>query len=187
MSDKKIKPLTDEEILKMSKEDIDLHFKRLELAAKQTEFQDIGERLAERQIKRENKESRARMNGLTLKNIALGNVSSQSRCNHRKGGMDVKAIVEGQGTDNQYAVLKHRFASGDIWVRCLRCGKWWTPPAESDFMVDGKLDKVAFSAAEKEYQDALNFPTLNTMSTGIVFEFSDGGKVFRERTKNAGK
>jgi hypothetical protein len=197
MEELELRPLKPEEIAKMSEAEINLHFKKLELLSKQAEFQDIGERLAERKMKRENKDSRAMNNGLTLAQIAAGDEQKQSRCNHRKGGMDADALVSGQGTDSQYCVLKHRFANGDIWVRCLRCGKWWTPPVEVDFMeggklvnglyVGGKLNKAAFDLAEREYQEALKFQTLNVTSGSCVFEFSDGGKDFRKRTRNAGR
>ena len=170
--------------LKIKREE--LEFRELELAEKKASLQDAQERLLERGLKRENKESRARMNGLTLHQIAAGNEQKQDRCNHKKGGMDAAALVTGQGTDSQYAVLKHTFANGDMWVRCLRCGKWWKPPLEEDYMLGGKLDTVRFDAAVKEYKEALNFQTLNIPSGSVTFGFSDGGKNFRKQTKNAG-
>lgn len=107
------------------------------------------------------------------------------RCNHRKGGMvclvgTARSISEGlyNGSAPQYAVRKHQMMNGDIWVDCIRCGKKWRPPVESNFLRRNWLginvvDKSAFVAAWAEYKGATFFPTNNVMSSSIQCRFTD--------------
>lgn len=159
--------------------------KALELRKAEAELQDLEERLAERELKRENKRQRSFTNGATLKQLAANDKSHQERCNHKKGGNGAEGIIGGQGDDPQYAVIKHRMPNGDVWIRCLRCAKTWKPPVESEFTdKDSKFNQAGYDVAQREYLDALAFQTRNQTSGSIVFQFSDGGKHFREVTKN---
>lgn len=167
-------------------EQLDLDIKKAELAAKQLELkertanlQDVEERLAERELKRENKRQRSLTNGQTLKQLAQNDNAAQKRCNHRKGGNGAQGVVAGQGDDSQYAVLKHTFANGDMWVRCLRCGKTWKPPVKEDFDSEAQ-----FLKAVVEYETAVNFQTRNVPSGSVTFRFSDNGAYYREVTKS---
>lgn len=74
-------------------------------------------------------------------------IKDQTNCTHRKGGY---AGNFPQGNSHEYAVLKHQFPWGSIWVRCLRCNKWWKPE-------------------DADYQKMLDCPTNNVMSTSIQF------------------
>jgi hypothetical protein len=172
----------------------ELEFKKLEIEAKKAEFQDIQERLLERKVKRENKESRSKVNGTTLRQIAANDALIQSKCNHRKGGNGIEGVVGGQGDDPQFALIKHRFANGDIWCRCQRCGKTYKPPLEDDYYFNDKGDKVepkhgtfskeTFQKAEEEYKWALAAPTRNVMSSGFSYSFSDGGVDYRKKMRS---
>lgn len=53
--------------------------------------------------------------------------ANQKRCNHRKGGRGADAVMRGQGSDPEYAVIKHRLPHGEYMVLCQRCGKEWHP------------------------------------------------------------
>lgn len=111
------------------------------------------------------------MNGSTLKQMESIRKIQHARCNHLKGGYGIEAIVQGKGGHSnpayqQYAVIKHTFANGDTWINCLRCGKKWKP-------------------GHPDYEDALKFSTLNVSSSGIQFQFSDGGAKHRELTANS--
>jgi hypothetical protein len=182
---------------KQSLEDMELEFKRLEIEAKKLELLDIRDRVDDRQMKRDNREQRTRANGQVLDNNLAQRRAVQEQCNHRKGGNGLEGFASGQGDDPQYAVLKHQFLNSDVWVRCLRCGKWWKPPVESSFYFDargrevaskdGKFDAEKFAQAKAEYAIALKFPTRNSMSGSYQFKFSDGGQVFREATKDTDK
>lgn len=157
---------------------LELQAAKLSIMEKEANLQDVRERLAERQMQRETKSMRAITNGQTIKQTAAAVKQKQTRCNHRKGGQGLSAIVGGQGDDSQYAVYKHMFCNGDIWVWCLRCHKCWRPPVEAWFET-----KELYNKALAEYDVALNFQTRNIASGSYVFKFSDGGAYFREMTR----
>jgi hypothetical protein len=159
---------------------LELEEKRLEVQFKRANLQDMDERLKERELKREDKRQKSITNGQTLKALAEGTLQAQLRCNHHKGGDGAEGVIGGRGNSPQYAVLKHKFANGDMWVRCLRCGKTWKPPVKSEHKTD-----ATYNSAMTEYRTALEFPTQNKSSAGVVFGFSDGGEFYREVTKNA--
>jgi TolA-binding protein len=170
-------------------EDMELEIKKLELEEKQLTIKsqkatlvDMEERLAERELKREARRQDAQSKGAALTVKAKNEATQQSNCNHKKGGNGAQGVVGGQGDDSQYAVLKHTFANGDTWVRCLRCGKTWKPPVKSDF----KNNAEGYTSAMDVYKLALQFQTRNIPSKGIVFSYGEGGvELYRENTKNA--
>jgi hypothetical protein len=182
---------------KQNLEEMELEFKRLEIEAKKLEMLDIKDRVDERQMKRDNKDQRTRANGTVIENNLRQRRVAQAYCNHKKGGNGLEGYVTGQGDDPQYSVFKHQFLNSDVWIRCLRCGKWWKPPVESSFYFnsfgrevapqDGKFSKEKYEQAWVEYRQALAFPTRNTMSTSYQFRFSDNGEYFREVTKDSDK
>jgi hypothetical protein len=182
---------------KQTLEEMEIEFKKLEIEAKKLELLDIRDRVDERQMKRDNKDQRTRANGVVLDNNLAQRRAAQAQCNHKKGGNGIEGFMSGQGDDPQYAVFKHTFLNGDMWVRCLRCGKWWKPPVEASFYFDergrevapkdGKFNKEMFEEAQREYRFALAFPTRNSPSSGYQFRFSDGGQVFRDVTKDTDK
>ncbi len=88
-----------------------------------------------------------------LENDKRITLSRQSACNHRCGGSGMDA-VNGQGTDSNYAVIKHRMPWGAVMVMCLRCQKQWLP-------------------GDSDYTTALSFPTFNKMSASSQFMFSE--------------
>jgi len=156
---------------------LEVELKKLEVLEKQANLQDITERLAERELKRETKKQRSLTNGQTLKQLENGYEATQKRCNHRKGGDGANGVILGRGQDDQYAVLKHVFANGDTWVRCLRCAKTWKPPVHESY----KSEELYLKAIA-EYETALNFPTRNHTSGSIQFRFSDNGEYYRQVT-----
>ena len=137
----------------------------------------------------------AKTRGCCLAQQDRGQVQKQRNCNHRKGGIiqnikDPASIAAGlsHGNGSQYAVIKHQMINRDIWVRCLRCGKWWKPPCRSEYNLDRDYWKAMF-----EYEEALEFPTNNTMSGSVLCNFYqtlkdgtqvDGSEVLRQRMAN---
>jgi hypothetical protein len=176
-------------------EEMELELKALEIEAKKLELLDIRERVDERKMKRDNKDQRSRANGQVITNNAEQKKAAQAQCNHKKGGNGLEGYVGGQGDDPQYAVLKHQFCNGDVWVRCLRCGKTWKPPVKESFYFDihgksvapqdGKFNNEAFINAQTEYRLALAFQTRNSQSGSYQFRYSDGGQIFRDLMKDA--
>jgi len=167
----------------------ELELKRLELLEKKLNLTDLKARIEERALKTGNKESVFRGYGQNLAQDQAKRLTSQANCNHRKGGDGARGL-HGDGTDLQYAILRHRMQNGDIWVRCLRCGKTWKPAVKSQHTVNGVFNVESFNLVMKEYQEALKWPTRNHTSGTQQFEWGlndkgEGGKeFFRERMKN---
>lgn len=157
--------------------------KELSILEKQANVQDIEERLSERQLKREQIRQKAYTNGATLRDIANRETQVQRRCNHRKGGDGAAGITLGQGTNPQHAVIKHTMLTGDLWVRCQRCGKTWKPPIKKDYLPGGVREAEGiegYVTALTEYETARNFQTNNTPSSSQQFQWSDNGAYARE-------
>ena len=168
------------ESLELEAKKMQLESQRLQLLEQKANLQDLQERLDERELKRETKRQRSLINGATLKSLASNDLQVQARCTHRKGGEGAAGVIGGQGQASQYAVLKHTFANGDMWVRCLRCGKTWKPPIHRDY--DKEEDYIK---ALTEYHTAVNFQTLNIPSKACLFKFSDNGEYYREVTRSS--
>ena len=154
---------------------LELEEKRLTLEAAKANLQDTRERLDERQLKRGVLASRSKTNGATLSALRDNAKKVQGRCNHKKGGHGIAGYVGGQGNSSDYAVMKHTMCWGDMWVRCMRCGKTWKPPVEKFF--DTKEEYLKEFA---EYQTAVNFQTNNSGSSSYQFRYSDNGAFARE-------
>jgi hypothetical protein len=155
----------------------ELEIKRLELLERQANLEDLQERLAERQLKRKSRDGVFRGHGANLKQDAINRRAKQELCNHRKGGDGANGVIGGQGDDMQYAILRHVMGNGDIWVRCLRCGKTWKYPLASH------TTKEEFQAALKEYNEMLKCQTRNHTSGTHTFSW---GQVINENGKLEG-
>ena len=111
-------------------------------------------------------QERARISGECLTGRAKALHQVQDSCNHRKGGYaNLKTGHISMGTDGGsggFAVIKHTFAWGDTWVRCLRCGKWWKPPVRAHFLYEED-----YIDAWIEYKESLKFPTCNKTSSAL--------------------
>ena len=177
-TEQKPKVKTELDALTIKDKEADLKLKEAELRLKLAQLQDVEESLAERQLKRDNKTQRSRTNGETLKALDSSTKQVQKRCNHKKGGNGIPGLVGGQGHDSQYAVLKHTFANGDMWVRCLRCGKTWKPPVHRAYKSEEE-----YRIAQAVYEQAVDFQTNNTPSSSYVFRYSDNGEFYRETTE----
>jgi hypothetical protein len=146
---------------------VELEQKKLELEYRQADLivkRDEAERIKGRRQAALD-QNRAKM--LSLRNFIANREAAQTRCNHRKGGVDARAFLEGQGTSAMYCVNKHKLPNGNYMVICQRCGKEWHP-ADKWFVVDGvNVPKPATPG----WAEAINFPTDNTPSTSGTFQF----------------
>lgn len=183
----KVKTATAEELIdqahKEKMRELELKSKELEILEKTASLEDIQERLAERQLKREAVRQKAYTNGATLKDTANRQLMIEKRCNHRKGGDGAAGVTLGQGVSPHYAVIKHSMMNGDLWIRCQRCGKTWKPPIKADFGEGGQFATQGIEGYVKaltEYETAKNFPTNNTPSSSQQFKWSDNGAYARE-------
>lgn len=168
----------------------DLKIKSLELQEREINIQDLQERLHDRKLKKQSQAAVFLGHGQNLKQDNINRDLKQKACNHRKGGDGAAGVVGGKGDNNsQYCVAKHGMANGDIWVRCLRCGKTWKPPLKSDYKT-----VEAYEAAKERYTIALDFPTRNHTSSSQQFQWGivigadgkqEGGpEYYRERMRN---
>lgn len=109
-------------------------------------------------------QEQARIKGESLTFAQKNQKRREDNCNHRKGGYaNLETGNISLGSDaGQFAVIKHVFAWGDMWVRCLRCHKWWKPPVRARF-----AHEEDYIDALIEYKEACHFPTCNTTSTAI--------------------
>jgi hypothetical protein len=107
----------------------------------------------------------------------------QAACSHRKGGRGLEALIKG-GNAPDYAIIKHLLPWNEWYIRCQRCGKTWKPPHAEDFDMNSKAGKEAFEAAKESYNTARSWPTDNIESTGITFQWDDGGKFAHETVKD---
>ena len=180
-----------------------LEAQTLELQERKYHIQDLKSKIEDREIKDKQVEEDRAAQGRVIAMQDAADVHAFSVCSHRKGGMasprNLRVLREG-GNAAQYAVIKHQMINGDIWVRCLRCGKTWNPPVENNFFFDktgkrvapkdGEFNKAKYEAAIEEYKRATMFETNNSMSTSVQCRFSyfdketgktyDGADKYRE-------
>jgi hypothetical protein len=94
----------------------------------------------------------------------------QALCFHKKGGMGVESLM--QGNDSHYAVAKFILPTGPQIVICMRCFKLWTPP--DPIPRNASKDEVRdYLLKVKEYQEAVAFPTDNTTGGSQIYLVRD--------------
>jgi len=168
--------------LKLAKQALEAQ--TLELEERAYHIKDLKARLADRDIVEKQAKEDREQQGRTFAQQDATDQFNWARCTHRKGGNVSPqnwSVLRTGGNAVQYAIMKHQMINGDIWVRCLRCGKTWKPPVEKDFFfdlkgknvapADGKFDKVRFEKVAEEYRAASMFPTNNSMSTSVQCRF----------------
>jgi hypothetical protein len=162
----------------------ELEAKQLEVQERQYHIKDLKSKILDREIREKQLREDREMQGRSIAQIDATDKYQQSKCTHRKGGMassrDVRVLATG-GNSNQYAVIKHQMINGDIWVRCLRCGKTWSPPVERNYFFDdkgrqvapgdGTFNKTKYVADVEKYQMATMFETNNSMSASVQCRF----------------
>ena len=171
-----------------------LEAQSLEIEERKYHIKDLKARLADRDILEKQAKEDREQQGRTFAQQDATDLYRYSICTHKKGGLvsprDQRVLTTG-GNAAQYAVMKHQMINGDIWVRCLRCGKTWCPPVEKNFFfsakgvqvapVDGTFNKIRYEKAIEDYKRATMFETNNSMSTSVQCRFSrfdlDSGKM----------
>jgi hypothetical protein len=171
-----------------------LEAQALEIEERKYHIRDLKARLADRDIQEKQAKEDREQQGRTFAQQDATDQYRFSVCTHKKGGLvsprDQRVLSTG-GNAAQYAVMKHQMINGDIWVRCLRCGKTWAPPVEKNFFfdakgkrvapVDGKFDVSKYNHAVEDYKRATMFETNNSMSTSVQCRFAtvdaDTGKI----------
>lgn len=191
-------------LLELELKSQELEAKQLEIQERQYHIKDLKSRIQDREIKDKQLQEDRAAQGVSMRQTDAIDKYQQNKCTHRKGGTassrDISVLATG-GNSNQYSVIKHQMINGDIWVRCLRCGKTWAPPVERNFFfsadgrlvapADGVFNKDRFKTAIDEYQRATMFETNNSMSSSVQCRFFtidettgkqiDAADVYRDR------
>ena len=171
-------------------------------------IQETRARIGDRQNTQLQKQLDTTGRGKTLAQQKLADENRWAACTHKKGGMvsarNMSALSTG-GNAMQYAVIKHQMINGDMWVRCLRCGKTWLPPVKDNYYFndkgksvapkDGKFNAEKFAQAEVDYRRAVNFETNNSPSGSVQCRFSkwdekseqwvDAAQEYRDAVKSS--
>lgn len=172
-----------------------LEAQALELEERKYHIRDLKARLADRDITEKQLKEDREHQGRTFAQQAASDEYKWSVCTHKKGGTVSQRdnhVLSTGGNAAQFAVIKHQMINGDIWVRCLRCGRTWAPPVEKNFFfdakgkkvapADGKFDRVRFEKAQDNYKMATMYETNNSMSTSVQCRFQqfdpESGKLF---------
>lgn len=158
--------------------------KKLELEERKYHIQSLKSSIADRQLQDKQLEYDRTSKAKTFAQADATDQYNWKVCTHRKGGMasarDIRCLTRGGNDAGQYAVIKHQMINGDIWVRCQRCSRTWFPPVEKNFYMrngisvapqDGEFDVELFKKAQAVYEEAVNFPTRNTMSGSVQCRF----------------
>ena len=166
-------------IAKAQLADIELQKREREL-----NIRDVRSRIDDRENKQQQHQMDREASGRTFAQQKATDDARQKACTHKKGGV-VSArnmsVLSTGGNSMQYAVIKHQMINGDMWVRCLRCGKTWLPPVKDNFYFkgtkqvapkDGTFDAVKFDAADMDYRRAVNFETNNSPSGSVQCRFT---------------
>ena len=120
--------------------------------------------------------------GQELRKTSRDQEKHQDQCSHRKAGRGIEALQKG-GNAADYAVIRHILPTNEMWQRCLRCGKTWRPPHTQDFDMKSASGAAAYEEAKRIYKEAISWPTDNQTSSGITFNWDDGGEFAHEIMK----
>jgi hypothetical protein len=57
---------------------------------------------------------------------------------------DLRVLDARAASAAQYAVMKHQMINGDIWVRCLRCGRTWQSASREELSIfdEGRASRL---------------------------------------------
>lgn len=123
----------------------------LDLEIKREKVRKIRE---ERQSKLD--EARSKMD--SVRDLLAQRKRLQAHCNHRKGGRGPGAVLNGEGMDSNYAVVRHMLPSGRLMILCQRCGQ-----------EEYSRDPITGASATEQYERFSNFPTDNQTSGSSLF------------------
>jgi hypothetical protein len=132
----------------------------LELEEKQLDLEIKREQVAKIKSQRNAKLDENRAKQIATKQFLANREANQEHCNHRKGGSGAGAVINGEGTDQNYAVIKHKMPNGTYSIFCQRCGREWHAP----------FPKLGIEGS-KDYRWALNLPSDNVPSGSSTFLF----------------
>jgi hypothetical protein len=107
---------------------------------------------------RQDKLNKAKANSEQARQMIASRERLKKNCTHKKGGRGPGAVMNGQGTDDQYALMKHVLPSGRLFILCGRCGGEWK-----------SRDPLTGEAGDAGFEEMNSKPTDNTASTSSLF------------------
>lgn len=146
---------------------IEIDYRKQEMAWRAKDMVVKDDEIAKIEAKRNAALETARAKRLATLQFLANREANQKRCNHRKGGRGPDAVMRGQGSDAEFAVIKHRLPYGEYMVLCQRCGKEWHP-ANKWNTENGVLKPIP---ATEGWSEAINFNTDNSASASSDFRF----------------
>lgn len=203
-------------LLELNNKKARLEVEALELAAKRASAQEqvqgaqdvieerrlnmkkLRQEIDERGLKDEQRQQDRESQGRTFQNQRATDEAKQAVCTHKKGGIvsdrNTQVLSTG-GNGQQYSIIKHQMINGDIWIRCLRCGKTWSNPVKENFFFNvlkdklgnqifgkkrlpatgkmaGVFNQAAYEKAVQDYLQACTFATNNSMSGSVQCRFT---------------
>lgn len=124
------------------------------------------EKVREIRAKQEAQRDKVKTQRIAIEQFLIQRKLRQQNCNHRKGGVGVQAVLQGQGQSGMYCVIKHRLPVGKYAIFCQRCGREWMPALTA--LENGGVPQKA----SRDYFLALQYPTNNSESGSSTFHFS---------------
>lgn len=116
------------------------------------------EKVAKIRAERENKLTEMREKTKAILDLINQRKRLQQNCNHRKGGRGAGAVLNGQGMDSMYAIIRHVCPSGRLMILCQRCGQ-----------EEYSRDPLTGEAQTSQFDRFSNFPTDNQTSGSSLF------------------
>lgn len=144
--------------IKAERAKLELVRSRLELA-KLRRDNEVAKAAYEDRVKRDIQQAR------NYEELRKRDLDLQTRCNHRKGGVDMRASAK-QGDSNYHSVIHHTGTYGGTTVLCTRCCKLWLPQDPDN---GGK--------PTPGYAEAIRFQTDNQPSSSVVFQAQQAAPV----------
>ena len=108
--------------------------------------------------KRQEKLDDAKAKGQQVRSMIASRERLQKICTHKKGGRGPGAVMNGQGQDDQFAIIKHVLPSGRYFILCQRCGGEWV-----------SRDPLTGEAGSADFEKMNSVPTDNTISGSTLF------------------
>lgn len=113
----------------------------------------------------------------SIKTFERNQAQIQASCRHRKGGKGVENIYN--GSDSNYAIVKHTFANGTRCVICIRCRKYVQEPDTPNKRMT-KEQREEWDKQRREFEQWWALPTDNEESGTRLFVITKNEELPQE-------
>ena len=140
---------------------LDAERERIDLELKVLQLEDLRDTVERRRAQKSQKKQSRDATEAALADSRAQQLAREQECPHRKGGKDMEGLRF--GNSQNFSVIKHMLAHGEVFVLCQRCHKEWRRPDRA------LLKPEAYAEAMREYRRALDLPTDNVPSGTRLF------------------